>query len=257
VLSGGTGSITDTIISGGSSTSTGNPRPNCDGTLPDGGHNLESTSPSQCGFSSAGGDLIGSDPLLGPLTSNGGETPTMALEPGSPAIDAGVNAAGQATDQRGLARPVDFTAVPDAAGGDGSDIGAYELQAGCPVHYFVGACPSNAFSFTVHRKTLRVGVSVPGGVTVADSSAALSARSSKKKRKRKPRLTLNPSSASGGPPTIVVQLSLTKSAKATLKRKGKVTVNARITFTPQGGLANTQTARLKITAGKKHKKHKK
>ena len=30
-------------------------------------------------------------------------------------------------DQRGAPRPFDFASIPNAAGGDGSDIGAFEL----------------------------------------------------------------------------------------------------------------------------------
>jgi hypothetical protein len=41
-------------------------------------------------------------------------------------IDKG-NAFGLSTDQRGVLRPIDFPAIPNA--GDGSDIGAVELQA--------------------------------------------------------------------------------------------------------------------------------
>ena len=33
------------------------------------------------------------------------------------------------TDQRGLPRPVDFPGITNAPGGDGSDIGAFEVQA--------------------------------------------------------------------------------------------------------------------------------
>ena len=47
------------------------------------------------------GNLIGIDPKLGPLQDNGGPTPTMALLPGSPAIDAGSNPLTLTTDQRG------------------------------------------------------------------------------------------------------------------------------------------------------------
>jgi hypothetical protein len=70
--------------------------------------------------------IIGQDPLLGPLTNNGGFARTMALRPGSPAIDKGKNFS-VAVDQRGAPRPVDIASVANAGGGDGSDIGAFEL----------------------------------------------------------------------------------------------------------------------------------
>jgi hypothetical protein len=73
--------------------------------------------------------LIGIDPLLGPLTNNGGPTRTCALRTGSPAIDKGKNC-GPATDQRGAPRPIDFPSITNAATGDASDIGAVEF--GCP-----------------------------------------------------------------------------------------------------------------------------
>jgi hypothetical protein len=70
--------------------------------------------------------IIGQDPLLGPLANNGGFEPTMALRPGSPAIDQGKNFT-IAVDQRSAPRPFDLAGVANAAGGDGSDIGAFEL----------------------------------------------------------------------------------------------------------------------------------
>ncbi len=57
-------------------------------------------------------------PLLGTLKDNGGPTRTLALLPGSPAIDAGTNTGAPSDDQRGFNRPVN-TIV---------DIGAYEYQ---------------------------------------------------------------------------------------------------------------------------------
>jgi uncharacterized repeat protein (TIGR01451 family) len=65
--------------------------------------------------------VISADPMLGPLQNNGGPTPTMALLPGSPAIDKGDStiAGLPATDQRGYARTV----------GNAVDIGAYEYGA--------------------------------------------------------------------------------------------------------------------------------
>ena len=71
------------------------------------------------------GSPLTSDPLLGPLQDNGGFSQTMAPADGSPVIDAG-SAFGLTTDQRGLPRPADFTALPNAD--DGSDVGAVELQ---------------------------------------------------------------------------------------------------------------------------------
>ena len=63
-------------------------------------------------------DKIGANPLLGALANNGGPTWTHALLTGSPAIDAGNNAACPAADQRGVARPQ----------GAQCDIGSYEAQ---------------------------------------------------------------------------------------------------------------------------------
>ena len=64
--------------------------------------------------------------MLAALANNGGPTPTMALLAGSPAIDQGSAVAGVATDQRGFSRVVDFTSILNS--GDGSDIGAFELE---------------------------------------------------------------------------------------------------------------------------------
>ncbi len=72
---------------------------------------------------SQGNNLIGGNPMLGPLTNNGGQTLSFALLPGSPAIDAGDDTlASLVTDQRGFPR--------DA--GAHVDIGAFELQPAAP-----------------------------------------------------------------------------------------------------------------------------
>jgi hypothetical protein len=98
---------------------------NCAGLpLTSDGYNLEDA--MTCGFTGTG-DQQNANPLLGPLASNGGPTQTMALQSGSPAIDKG-SALGLMTDQRGVARPFDFPSIAPAAGGDNSDIGAFELQ---------------------------------------------------------------------------------------------------------------------------------
>ena len=69
----------------------------------------------------AGGDTF-TDPKLGPLADNGGPTLTMALLPGSPAIDAGNTSLAPATDQRGFPRPAGLAA----------DIGAFEYGSVMP-----------------------------------------------------------------------------------------------------------------------------
>lgn len=71
-------------------------------------------------------NVIGQQPMLGPLRDNGGPTFTKALFPGSPAINQGTSF-GTTTDQRGAPRPFEFPLVPNVGSGDGSDIGAYEL----------------------------------------------------------------------------------------------------------------------------------
>jgi hypothetical protein len=91
---------------------------NCSGTI-DAGHNLSSD--GSCGFTGIG-SLNNIDPKLGPLADNGGPTPTMALLPGSPAIDAGDTSVAPATDQRGFPRPAGLAA----------DIGAYEYGSVMP-----------------------------------------------------------------------------------------------------------------------------
>ena len=68
-------------------------------------------------------DQLGVDPKLGPLQNNGGPTLTMALLPGSPAIDKGSNSnllAGMTTDQRNMARIVNGGISVTV------DVGAYE-----------------------------------------------------------------------------------------------------------------------------------
>jgi hypothetical protein len=78
-------------------------------------------------------DRISPDPLLGPLQLNGGQTPTHALLCSSLAIDKGKNLSGDTTDQRGFPRKFDNAGLANATGGDGTDIGAFEVQNTAPV----------------------------------------------------------------------------------------------------------------------------
>ena len=95
--------------------------------------NLISNGDDSNGFvNGTNADQVGSaampiDPLLGSLQMNGGPTPTLALLPGSPAIDQG-KSFGMRIDQRGRNRPYNNPHIPNASGGNGCDIGAYEVQ---------------------------------------------------------------------------------------------------------------------------------
>jgi len=99
--------------------------PSCAGTVTSGGYNIDSG--TSCGFAQVG-DQQSVNPQLGLLQDNGGPTATHAPAQTSPAIDQG-SSGGLTTDQRGLVRPSDFAEIANAAGGDGSDIGAVELVA--------------------------------------------------------------------------------------------------------------------------------
>jgi CSLREA domain-containing protein len=94
---------------------------NCSGTISSQGDNISSD--GTCNFTGQG-DRNNTDPLLGPLQDNGGFTPTHALLPGSPAIDAVSHnpCPPPATDQRGFLRPA----------GPRCDVGAFELGAASP-----------------------------------------------------------------------------------------------------------------------------
>ena len=84
------------------------------GPVEDGGYNI--CSDGTAGFS-AQGSLNQADPLLLALTNNGGPTATMALQAGSPALDA-IPSGFPPTDQRGVAWPQ----------GPAADIGAFEAD---------------------------------------------------------------------------------------------------------------------------------
>jgi uncharacterized repeat protein (TIGR01451 family) len=88
------------------------------------------------GLLSSIGDQRNTDPVLGPLADNGGPTRTHLPLAGSPAIDQGLsNTIGPLasdTDQRGFARTVDDFNIANAFLGDGTDIGAVEVQAAPP-----------------------------------------------------------------------------------------------------------------------------
>ncbi len=101
---------------------------NCANPVASAGFNIEDG--SSCKLTQPS-DRQNTDPLLSPagLADNGGPTPTIALEPGSPAVNQGLSGPGETTDQRGLSRPFLWPGVPIVnLGSNGADVGAFELQ---------------------------------------------------------------------------------------------------------------------------------
>ncbi len=142
------GQLINTILAGNSPS-------NCSGPIIDAGHNLSSD--NSCAFTNVG-SLNNTDPMLGPLADNGGPTLTMALLPGSPAIDAGDDSAAPPTDQRGVQRPL----------GKASDIGAYEYDPSTnpPQLNLVTDCTETALRWAMAIGGT-VGFACDGTITVA------------------------------------------------------------------------------------------
>jgi hypothetical protein len=174
----------------------------------------------------ATGDQPNIDPMLGPLTDNGGPTRTMALAIASPAVDKGIGS-GLTTDQRGFTRPIDFAAIPNAPGGDGTEIGAFELQR------------SNEFSFGKVKRNKRKGTAKltieieegPGELDLAKT--------------RKVKADGEAVAAEGATEEKLTIKSKGKARKK-LRKKGKAKVKAAVTYTPDGGDPNTQGKKLKL-----------
>ena len=132
VSSGGQVAVTGCIIAG-NIAGTGGSDPDVEegsgGTIVTDGSNLIGDGTGAAAFvNGAENDQVGTpaiplNPKLGPLQNNGGPTLTLALLPGSPAIDANYTTGGSATDQRGFIRPE----------GARADIGAYEYSS-TPIH---------------------------------------------------------------------------------------------------------------------------
>jgi len=119
---GGTVNFKNTLIAGNTSSGAS---PDCGGTLTSQGYNLIQNTAGCTIVGDATGNVTGQDPLLTPLSNNGGATQTHGLLSGSPAIDAGNPTAPgsggnacEASDQRGIARPQ----------GTQCDIGAVEIS---------------------------------------------------------------------------------------------------------------------------------
>lgn len=115
ISAGGMINVSNTIIA--DNRLGGDPMPlvdvNCDGTFASGGGNLRGSDDTGCAGFTGSGDIVEPNPKLGKLARNGGPTKTIALQKGSPAINAADDASAEPKDQRGVTR-------------NNPDIGAYE-----------------------------------------------------------------------------------------------------------------------------------
>jgi len=137
---GGTYTFQNTIVGN-------NNGPDIRGTITSLGNNLFENTGLGSGYDPS--DILNINPLISPLQNNGGPFGTIALLPGSPAIDAGNSAAAGSltTDARGSG----FARVKGTA----VDIGAYELQTPLVFSYDSGSpqsTPTNT-QFTLPLKT--------------------------------------------------------------------------------------------------------
>jgi Chlamydia polymorphic membrane protein (Chlamydia_PMP) repeat len=142
------------------------------GTVISLGYNLSSYDAG--GLLAAIGDRINTDPMLGPLEDNGGPTFTHAPLTGSPAIDAGKNFTSASRDQRGagFVRTFDDPSIANANGGDGTDIGANEVQPATPAYAGLVQPPINpdgSSTFNVRRGVVPVKFTLTrGGVATCE-----------------------------------------------------------------------------------------
>jgi hypothetical protein len=193
------------------------------------GFNLDSR--DQCGFK-ATGDKVNTDPLLLPLQDFGGPTKTIAPAAGSPIIDQGA-AFGLTVDQHGAPRPIDLPQVPNstAAGSDGSDIGAYELQP--PSGLTLGKLTKNKKKGTA---TLSVTLPQPSAGTLTLKGKGLKSQTV----------------AIAGQTTLKLKVAAkSKSIKKALKKKGKRKVKIDVTYTPTANTAATKSLKAKLVKKKK------
>jgi hypothetical protein len=237
---------------------------NCSGTVSSVGFNDEFPLGTSCFSSSATGDRS-DDPLLatGGLAPNGGLTETIALQPTSPVIDQGLgaNLSDPTVDQRGFTRPVDFSGLADAAGGDASDIGAFEVQQACtgftqptpstpcPTTEGGGGATTPQAILAGHSGKLKgssvgIPISCPAGGPVCQGTVSLTGNVLLAVISKKTKIGSASFSIRAGQKQKV-KVRLSKRAIKTIKTKGKLV--AKLTITTQGDTGpRTSSGKFKI-----------
>jgi hypothetical protein len=195
------------------------------------GYNFSDDSHNTCGFNAPTDRPNGGNPQLGPLSANGGPTPTMLPLSGSPLLDAipagdcqADGAAGVTTDQRGVTRPQ----------GGSCDVGAVEPAVTPPPP--PPPPPSNQFSFGDVKKnkgkgTAKLAVNVPGPGDVELAKT------------KKVKGDDERAEAQG---SVKLAVKSKRKAKRKLNKRGKAKVTAEVTYTPDGGQPNSDSKKLKL-----------
>ncbi|HET9212178.1 MAG TPA: choice-of-anchor Q domain-containing protein [Thermoanaerobaculia bacterium] len=147
--------VVNSIIAGNTVSGGGNPDLGGEGTF-DVSYSLVQT-PGTANINDNGGNLLGQDPLLGPLGNNGGPTQTQLPAGNSPVINAGDPAftPPPSTDQRGFAR----------VSGGRIDMGAVELNPGT-IQFAVSAANVAEGAGTIMITVTRTG-GADGAVSVS------------------------------------------------------------------------------------------
>jgi hypothetical protein len=169
-------------------------------------------------------NITGQDPRLLPLADNGGPAPTQAPGVGSPVIEKGASF-GLTSDQRGVQRPIDFPAIPNAAGGDGSDIGAVELQ------------PDSAFKLGKLKRNKKKGTAKQVVILPLPDAGSVTVKGKGMKTKTR--------QVTGVAKVKLPVVSKGKKRKA-LSRSGKAKIKVKITYAPTGNALKTLKRKLKL-----------
>ena len=158
----GTVTVFGSIVAG----NTGGNCYNDGGTIQGQGYNLEDG--TDCGFTGSG-SRQNTDPKLGPLADNGGHIQTMALQQGSPAIDAIPTSTHlcPGTDERGAIRPDDRETR--------CDMGAYESEYRVATSTSLASSTNPSVSGQTVTYTATVSPGVDGGtVSFSDDGQVIS-----------------------------------------------------------------------------------
>ena len=166
--------LKSTLIAG--NTNTVAQSPDAAGTFTSFGYNLIGSGVGNsfaAGSPSLLGNFVGAAARLAPLADNGGFSLTHAPLYNSLLDDGG--GPGLTVDARGLVRPIDFSDLVNANGGNGSDIGAYEIQVSTPTNVIASAAASGSLSISFSGGANGGPVITSYSVTCANQSASGSA----------------------------------------------------------------------------------